>query len=160
MPRRHRLIAGFLPQLLPPVAKSPLFGQKRRKSPGSPNQSRRFFPLEDKLGFHHVHTMLRLSRKRFQAHPGHISQDSCRSVSQTRIAVRKTQGRVVTELVTRDPRVLKNPFSRRSLRAPFNCHSTPTCQDSQPYRPDVPSICPFHDSKPIVPDFCRRVRTV
>ncbi len=53
-------------------------------------------------------------------HLGHMSQDSCRSLSQTRIAVRKTQGRVLTELVTRDPRVLKNPFSRRSLRAPFN----------------------------------------
>src|SRR3972149_5675 len=36
---------------------------------------------------------------------------------------------------------------RRSLHPPFNSSFTLTHQDSQPYRPDVPSFRPFHDSK-------------
>ena len=50
MPRRHRRIAGFLPQLLPGLLSRPC-SKRVENQPISPIQSRRFPPLEDKRRF-------------------------------------------------------------------------------------------------------------
>ena len=65
----------------------------------------------------------------------------------TRTAFQKNPREVGRQNFDAGPADHRRYLCRRSLHPPFNSSSTLTRQDSQPYRPDVPSFHPFHDSK-------------